>query len=75
MLRKVTHCTGRVSANTRPHQLCWGDREMGTGISCTKYSQVAGLIQKLEEIPRSSKVPSLRPAAFRSNILCSDHNR
>ena len=21
MLRKVTHCTGRVSANTRPHQL------------------------------------------------------
>ena len=79
MLRKVTHCAGRVSANTRPHQLRWGDREMGTAISCTKYSQVAGLIQKLEEIPRSSKVPSLRPAvlrvaAFRSNILRSDHN-
>ena len=40
-----------------------------------KNSQVAGLIQKLEEIPRSSKVPSLRPAvlraaAFRSNISC-----
>ena len=30
MLCKVTHCAGRVSANTRPHQLCWGDREMGT---------------------------------------------
>ena len=30
MLRKVTHCTGCVLANTRPHQLCWGDREMGT---------------------------------------------
>ena len=80
MLRKVTHCAGRISANTRPHQLRWGDWEMGTAISCTKYSQVAGLIQKLEEIPRSSKVPSLRPAvlraaAFRSNILHSDHNR
>ena len=23
MLRKVTHCAGRVSANTRPHQLRW----------------------------------------------------
>ena len=21
----VTWCAGRVSANTRPHQLCWGD--------------------------------------------------
>jgi len=29
MLCKVTHCAGRVSANTRPHQLRWGDREMG----------------------------------------------
>ena len=27
---KVTHCTGRISANTRPHQLRWGDREMET---------------------------------------------
>ena len=27
---KVTHCTGRISANTRPHQLHWDDREMGT---------------------------------------------
>ena len=27
MLCKVTHCAGRVSANTRPHQLRWGDRE------------------------------------------------
>ena len=25
MLRKVTHCAGHVSANTRPHQLRWGD--------------------------------------------------
>ena len=80
MLRKVTHCAGRVSANTRPHQLRWGDREMGTAISCTKCSQVAGLIQKLVETPRSLKVPSLRPAvlraaAFHPNILRSDRNR
>ena len=80
MLRKVTHCAGRISANTRPHQLRWGDREMETAISCTKCSQVAGLIQKLVKTPRSSKVPSLRPAvpraaAFRPNILRSDRNR
>ena len=84
MLRKVTHCAGRVSANTRPHQLRWGDWEMGTAISCTKWSQVAGLIQKLET-PRTSKALSLRPAVlrpavlraavFRSKILRSDHNR
>ena len=30
MLRKATHCAGRISANTRPHQLRWGDWEMGT---------------------------------------------
>ena len=28
MLCKVTNCAGRVSANTRPHQLRWGDREI-----------------------------------------------
>ena len=54
MLRKVTHCAGRVSANARPHQLCWGDWEMGTAISCTECSQVAGLIQNLVETPRSA---------------------
>ena len=54
MFRKVTHCAGRGSANTRPHQLRWGDQEMGTAISCTKCSQVAGLIQKLVETPRTS---------------------
>ena len=31
-----------VPANTRPHQLCWDDREMG--ISYDKASQVAGFI-------------------------------
>ena len=29
MLGKVTQCPGHVSANTRPHQLRWGDQEMG----------------------------------------------
>ena len=28
MLCKVTHCAGHVSANTRPHQLYWGDRDI-----------------------------------------------
>ena len=56
MLRKVTHCAVRVSATTRPHQLCWGDQEMGTAISCTECSQVAGLIQKLVETPRKHRL-------------------
>ena len=41
---KVTQYTGRVSANTRLHQLCWGEWEMGTAISCTECSQLAGLM-------------------------------
>ena len=32
MLRKVTHCAGHVSVNTRPQQLRWGDWEMGTAM-------------------------------------------
>ena len=32
---KVSHCAGCILANTRPHQLYWGDQEMGTAISCT----------------------------------------
>ena len=56
MLCKVTHCAGCVSANTRPHQLHWGDWEMGTAISCTECSQVAGLIQKLVETPQKRRL-------------------
>ena len=67
MLCKVTHCEGRISANTRPHQLCWGDREMETATSCTKCSQVAGLIKKVGRI--SSEVSSLRAAVFCSKIV------
>ena len=63
MLCKVTHCAGRVLANTNPHHLCCGDQEMGTAISCTKCSQMAGLSQK---VSRSySEVSSLRAA-----VLC-----
>ena len=56
MLCKVTHCTGRILTNTRPHQLHWGDWEvgwgdyweMGTSISCIECSHVAGLMNILE---------------------------
>ena len=48
----MTSCTGRISANTRPHQSRWGDQEMGIAISCTECSQVAGLIQKAVETPQ-----------------------
>ena len=44
---KVTHHAGRVLANSRPHQLRWGDCEMGTAISFTKCSQIASRIQKM----------------------------
>ena len=46
MLCNVTHCMQRILANTRPHQLQWGDWEMGTAILCTECSWVAGLIPK-----------------------------
>ena len=39
-LSKVTHCTGCISANTRPHQLYLGDWELATTVSSTKLSQV-----------------------------------
>ena len=31
-ITQITHCAEHVSANTTPHQLHWGDREMGTTI-------------------------------------------
>ena len=46
MLCKVTHCAGRISANIRPHQLRWGDWEMGTAISCIECNQMASLVGK-----------------------------
>ena len=38
------HGAVHVSANTQSHQLHWGDREVGTAISCKKGCQMAGLI-------------------------------
>ena len=66
-LSKVNNYTGCVSANTRPPQLCWGDQDMGTAISCTKCSQVAVLIQKIGR--SSSKAPSLCAAVFHSQVI------
>ena len=67
MLSKVIHCVGRVLVNARPHQLHWGDWEMVTAILCTKYSLVAGLIQKVGT--SSSKASSLCPAVFCLKIV------
>ena len=39
-LDKVTHCAGRILADTRPHHLHWGEQEMGTVISCTECSLI-----------------------------------
>ena len=36
VLCNATYWTGCVSANTRPHQLWWGDWEMRTAISCMR---------------------------------------
>ena len=30
MLYKANHCIGDISANTKPHQLCWDDWERET---------------------------------------------
>ena len=54
-------------ANTMPHQLRWGDQKMGTAISCTKCSQVAGLIQKVGR--SSSEASSLRAPVLRAAVL------
>ena len=64
MLCKVTHRAGRVSTNARPHQQCYGDREIRTAMSCTKCSQVAGIIQRAGRGRRSSEASSLRAAVM-----------
>ena len=38
MLCKVSHCAGRVLANTRPHQLCWGDQMDMVVVVCISQS-------------------------------------
>ena len=41
MLCKVTHCAGYISANTRPHQLHWGDWETATSCAQGQYNSVS----------------------------------
>ena len=42
--RTITQCTGRVSANARPLQLRWGDRNVGV-LRHARKTQMAGLIE------------------------------
>ena len=42
---QVTYCAGCVSANSKPHCLCWGDWEMGTTIN---VQNAATFIQKVD---------------------------
>ena len=70
MLCKVTHCTGHISANARPHQLHWGDQDMGTAISCTKCGQAADLIQKVCTVS-FLKASSLYAAVLCAAVLCA----
>ena len=67
MLSKVAHCTGCILANTRPNDLRWGDRQMGTAISWREYNQVASLIQKVGR--GSSKALSLYTAVLCAGVL------
>ena len=47
------------------HPLHWGDWEMGTAISCTECSHMAGLIQKARD---SSKALSHRAAVLHAAV-------
>ena len=56
--------TGLISANTRSHQLRWGDWEMGTAISCTQYIRWLALSRRsVEALQRH------RAAIFRLKIV------
>ena len=41
MIGRVVHHTGHISADTRPHQLYWGDKGMGMATSCP-YTESGG---------------------------------
>ena len=71
MLCKVTHCTGCVFANTRPHQLGQSYQEMGTAILCRELSQVVGLIRKISR--RFWKVLSLNLYCLSFHMLTLRH--
>ena len=67
MLYKFTHCVRCILANTKPDQLLWGDRGIGTAISCIECSQMPSLNEKVVENP--SKAPSLHAAVLRAAVL------
>ena len=56
MLYKFTHCVRHILANTKPDQLRWGDREMGTAISCIESSQMPSLNEKVVENPSKARL-------------------
>ena len=60
MLYKFTHCVRYILANTKPDQLHWGDREMGTAISCIECSHMPDLNEKLVEKPFESSFSCLQ---------------
>ena len=56
MLYKVTHCAGCDLANTRHHQMCCSDQEMGTAVLCRKQMQSVGcsyIAQLTHKVDRS----------------------
>ena len=55
MLCKASHCAGRVSANTRPHQLHWGDWEMGTAYILYNHPPLPSANVPTSECPLETK--------------------
>ena len=67
MLNKVAHCVQCILANTRPHQLCWDDQEMGTALLYRKGSQLAGLVNMVDK--SISKTVSLHIAVLPISMI------
>ena len=75
--QSTKHMSLKIGLDVIQSQLRWGHQEMGTAISCTECSQMAGLIQKVVETPRkhlSLHVAVLCAAVFHSKIIHSNRN-
>ena len=69
--RTVTQYAGCISANTRPHQLCWGDWKCGYHMSCMcntdgwpqvfTVTQLGSLWQCLHPLAQASSSEQLPP--------------
>ena len=66
---KVTHCAGCISANTRPPQLHWDNREMGTTISCANTVRGLASSRRLVELS-FSEASSLHAAVLHVAVFC-----